>query len=224
MLTSHATQIGHASLLIIDFIVLVGALYLLSKSITSNESRDRMIFLALGSFSILGRWVMEPLPNIQPVTMMVLLGGIILGARRGIALALIITLVSNVLLGHGLWTIFQAAGWSMVAISGALLADKFTEVSGKIRLGPVLFAGIIAGFVFDWVVSLSVLPTFSDGGEFFDYLLMGLPYDMMHAFGNFTIGLWLIPVVNHLLFSSRLETSIEDTSLIENSNESPTFN
>ena len=207
MLASHATQIGHASLLIIDFIVLVSALYFLAKSQASPASQNRMVFLAIASFAIIGRWVMEPLPNIQPVTILVLVGGIILGARRGIALALIITLVSNILLGSGLWTVFQAIGWSLVAVVGATFADKFTEAEGKINLLPVLIVGFASGIVFNWIVSFSVLPNLADGGAFIDYLIIGLPYDLMHAFGNFTMALWLVPIIHHLLYSNSLNTS-----------------
>ena len=54
------------------------------------------------------RVVMQPLPNVQPVTVAALLVGAHLGARRGVAFAILVTLLSNLLISHGWWTFFQA--------------------------------------------------------------------------------------------------------------------
>ena len=67
------------------------------------------LLLLLAVFGVFGRILLDPIPNVQPVTVLVLFAGAYFGAPRAIALAATIALASNViLLGHGPWTLFQA--------------------------------------------------------------------------------------------------------------------
>ena len=89
-----------------------------------DQSQWGMLLL-LAVFGVSGRILLAPIPNVQPVTVLVLLAGAYFGAPRSIALAATIALASNVLLlGHGPWTLFQAIGWGGVGLLGALLANR----------------------------------------------------------------------------------------------------
>ncbi len=70
------------------------------------------------------RVLLQPLPNVQPVTVAALLVGAQLGARRGVAFAVLVTLLSNLLIGDGWWTLFQAIGWGAVAVIGSQLNPR----------------------------------------------------------------------------------------------------
>ena len=72
--------------------------------------RGIAISAAFISALVVSRVMLEPLPNIQPVTVALLLIGATLGARRGIGIAILVTILSNAFLGTGIWTLFQAAG------------------------------------------------------------------------------------------------------------------
>ena len=199
MLATHATAIGHASILFVDVIILVIALRLMSRGIRETILRERMLFAVLACTAILGRWAFAAIPNVQPVTILMIMAGSLLGWRKGVGMALLVTIVSNVQLGTGLWTIFQALGWALVAVIGAVFSDKFISDDGHFKIKPILLAGIVTAFAFDWIVSLSLLPTIADLGAFTTYLVAGLPYDILHAFGNITFALWLVPSLNLLL-------------------------
>lgn len=225
MLATHATSLGHASLLLIDLLLLAVALRLLVRGTGGIVAKERSLFVALTCAAILGRWVFAPIPNVQPVTILVLMGGALLGWRRAVSMALIITLLTNIVLGTGLWTVFQAIGWAVVAVIGARFAGTLLDDDGRFRIRSMVVAGFISAFVFDWVVSLSVLPTIASVGDFTSYLVAGLPYDFLHAFGNLTFALWLVPSLNFLLnksgwmqYSSQpvelSSPSIEDSSIV----------
>ena len=91
---------------------------------------------------------MEGAPNIQPVTILMLLAGAHLGSRHGVALAVLVTLVSNIFLGSGWWTIWQASGWAMVAVTGAL-ASNWLITDGRLNMWRVASLGLAWGFLFD---------------------------------------------------------------------------
>ena len=95
-------------------IISVIVLALLRSERKLDDSNPLAMLAILAIFGIAGRVLFEPLPNVQPVTVIVLLAGIYYGAPRALALAGIIALVSNVaVLGHGPWTLFQVVGWPL---------------------------------------------------------------------------------------------------------------
>ena len=212
MLATHATVLGPASLMIIDLLILVVALRVMSKGVVDVVTRERMMFLAFATAAILGRWALASVPNVQPVTILVIMGGALLGWRRGVGLALLVTLVTNLQLGSGTWSVFQALGWALAALAGAKLSSTLRDEDGYFRIRPLLITGVIAAFAFDWIVSLSVLPTLTDAGEFFTYLVTGIPYDILHVFGNITFALWLVPSLNLLLNRSGWELPQQQVS------------
>ena len=101
------SPLGHA----VADVVLVGLAFALLFS-APRPTPMRFAGLATLVVSVVAlRVVMQPLPNIQPVTVAALLVGTQLGARRGVAFAVLVAVLSNMLIGDGWWTMFQAAGW-----------------------------------------------------------------------------------------------------------------
>ena len=154
--------------------------------VEKNYSNGRK-FVILGFLAIIGiagRILMSPIPNVQPVTVIVLLAGIRMGAKESISLASIIALSSNLILGNGIWTIYQAAAWALIGCLGALFSNRLESTMKLILMAA------ISGFLFDWFVSLSILHSVG-----FDmlipYLIVGIPYDLLHAVGNITFMIWL---------------------------------
>ena len=76
-------------------ILSVIVLALLRSERKLDDSNPLAMLAILAVFGIGGRVLLEPLPNIQPVTVIVLLAGIYYGAPRALALAGIIALVST---------------------------------------------------------------------------------------------------------------------------------
>ena len=154
-----------------------------------DQSQWAMLFL-LAVFGVSGRILLDPIPNVQPVTVLVLLAGAYFGAPRAIALAAIIALASNaMLLGHGPWTLFQAIGWGGVALVGAISANRIV-VEGNVRIGLLAVIAAICGLAFNWFVSLSIL---LDVGPsmLIPYLLNGLAFDLYHVAGNVLFVAWM---------------------------------
>ena len=181
----HGPVLGPVTGLVIDVILLSLAFWMLASPDMKKASNVLTFVTLITSVSLL-RVVMAPLPNIQPVTVAALIIGAQLGARRGVAFAVLVTMISNFIIGDGIWTLYQAIGWSVVAIIGS--SSKII-IDGQLQLNKTFGYAIICAFLFDIIVSLSVLGTVSLSG-FMMYLINGIPYDILHAVGNVTIAAW----------------------------------
>ena len=181
----HGPVLGPVTGLVIDVILLSLAFWMLASPDMKKASNVLTFVTLITSVSLL-RVVMAPLPNIQPVTVAALIIGAQLGARRGVAFAVLVTMISNFIIGDGIWTLYQAIGWSVVAIIGS--SSKII-IDGQLQLNRTFGYAVICAFLFDIIVSLSVLGTVSLSG-FMMYLLNVIPYDILHAVGNVTIAAW----------------------------------
>lgn len=206
MLDAHAIDLSPFESLVLNLSLLAVVAWSMWKAEKSLDSGNDLIILALITiFAITGRILLEPLPNVQPVTVVVLLVGIHYGATRSIGVATIIAISSNLVMGHGLWTFYQALGWSLVGVTGALLSQGL-RADDKISIPRVAGVSFVAAFAFDWVVSLSVLHTLPLE-TLPVYILAGLPFDLVHGVGNVAFAAWLAEPISDIL--SRHSTSRE---------------
>jgi len=206
MLDAHAIVLTPFETLVLNLSLLGVVAWSMWKAEKSLDSGNDLIILVLVTiFAITGRILLEPLPNVQPVTVVVLLVGIHYGATRSIGVATIIAISSNLVMGHGLWTFYQALGWSLVGVTGALLSQSL-RVGDKISVPRVASISFIAAFVFDWVVSVSVLHTLPLE-NLPVYILAGLPFDLVHGVGNVAIVAWIAEPISDIM--SRHSTSRE---------------
>jgi energy-coupling factor transport system substrate-specific component len=171
------------------------ALWKTEKNLSSQS--DMIVLSLLGIFAVAGRILLEPLPNIQPVTVIILMSGIYFGVGRSIILASTVALISNLFIGHGLWTLYQAIGWSLVGIIGALLSNKLHMKNSTSNV-PLMTVAVFCAFIFDWVVSLSVLHTLGPDLLFL-YILSGIPFDILHAVGNMFFVAWFASPLGEIM-------------------------
>jgi energy-coupling factor transport system substrate-specific component len=157
----------------------------------TNSKPSKMqsfFFLSFVFIIVAGRVILQPLPNVQPVTMAVFLMGAHQGARRGMSFAILVTLLSNLFIGDGWWTLFQAIGWSVVAVLGA---SATARSSAKIELNVLLPMLVASSILFDLITSLSLIDSSTTLTSFISILYSGLLYDMFHILGNLCFAVWL---------------------------------
>jgi energy-coupling factor transport system substrate-specific component len=142
----------------------------------------------LAALAVVGRFIFSFLPNVQPVTSIIIICGIVLGPIAAIFLTLLTTFLSNMLLGMGIWTIWQVVSWSIIGlISGLLGKAKF-----KMSMPILIIYAIFCGYFYGLIISLT---TYQITGKFLPYYLMGLPFDTYHAIGNAVFMLLLYPII-----------------------------
>ena len=177
--------------------IIVVSLMRSERSLRDQSQWTMLVLLVV--FGVSGRILMEPLPNVQPVTVLVIMAGAYYGAPRAFALAATIALASNILFfGHGPWTIFQAVGWGVLGVIGASLANRLI-VDGELRVNLLAVVAAASGFAFNWIVSLSILLN-ADPSMLVAYLLNGIVFDLYHAAGNVAFVAWMaIPLGDMML-------------------------
>ncbi|DAC23857.1 MAG TPA: hypothetical protein HA345_02960 [Candidatus Thalassarchaeaceae archaeon] len=198
-LSAPSETVLHSEVLLVGLALMV----LLNAGPASRNMRGIVISAALISVLVVSRVLLEPLPNIQPVTVALLLIGATLGVRRGIGIAILVTLLSNAFLGTGIWTFFQAMGWSFVAWTGAMASNHLTNGEGELDMRNLVYFSIGAAIVFDLIVSMAALVADPSPSVFVTYLIVGIPYDLLHVAGNVAFAAWLGPVLHRILIRSR---------------------
>ena len=177
---------------------------LLSVDRRIRLGREAALIALLAAVASATRVLFAALPNIQPVTLLILVIGLQLGARRATAVAMLTALISNMALGHGPWTFYQALAWACVGSSAAVLRPLLVNWDGtKVRIGMMAVLAFIWGFLFDWIVSLSALALYQSFEAFLTFIIAGLIFDALHAVGNVLFTIWLAPSLHHLLWLHR---------------------
>lgn len=154
---------------------------------------NKLTLLAiLSALAVGGRYAFQFLPNVQPVTAIIIVCGILLGPLSAIIVGLLTTFLSNILLGMGIWTIWQMISWCMIGLLSGLIGKYVT----KTPLWFIVTFGIFSGYLYGFVISLT---TYQVTGHFIPYYLTGLPFDTAHAIGNGVFLLLLYPIIKRLL-------------------------
>lgn len=152
----------------------------------------KLTLLAIfAAVAVVGRGLFVFIPNVQPVTAMVIITGVLLGPIAGIIIAILSTFLSNMLLGMGIWAIWQIVSWGLIGVIAGIIGKVFT----KVPLVLLLLFGVFAGYLYGFVISLT---TYQVTGKFWPYYIAGLPFDTNHAIGNFVFILLLYPTIVYL--------------------------
>ncbi len=138
----------------------------------------------LSAVCIVSRIALQFLPNIKPVTTVIILLAVYMGIAASVEAAVVITLVSDMLLGLGTWTPFQILAWTVIAVLSGVLAGSLRKLPLVLLSLYAAFCGFLFGFVVSWERLL-----FVNFQGFIVYYLAGLSFDLLHAAGNFAFCL-----------------------------------
>ncbi|WP_424321488.1 ECF transporter S component [Lacticaseibacillus chiayiensis] len=129
------------------------------------------------------RIVKVPIPNVQPVTDILMVVTLLLGMRWGLSLTVSTLVVSNLVLGFGLWTLPQIAAY-MVCLLVLQMVVLVLPMVRRVLWLQMGLAGLL-GYLYGFVVSLGMAIIGSlNGLGFWSYYISGLLFDTYHALGN----------------------------------------
>lgn len=142
-----------------------------------------------------GRIMFQFLPNVQPVTVIVLLITLSFGVKDGLIVGVLSIIVSNLTLGMGIWTIAQVASYAVLV----LLTGLFIPFQKKDWFDSVFVVYVgLSGYLYGLIISVIQAPFFGIH-KLWPYYLAGIPFDSLHAIGNVGFYLILTPVLLPLI-------------------------
>lgn len=148
------------------------------------------LFGIFGGLAFAAKFALAFLPNIEPVSLMVMLFAVTFG-WMGIFPTYVYVALEILVFGFGTWNIPYLYIWTVLFVA-ALALRKMTNPVGWALLSGVF--GLLFG-----VLSLPshwVMSGFAGG---LAWVISGIPYDVAHCVGNFVIALILFKPLRTLL-------------------------
>ncbi|MBE6764296.1 MAG: ECF transporter S component [Ruminococcaceae bacterium] len=161
--------------------------------------RDRIRRIAIDGMlcavAVVGRIALGALPNIQPVTAIIILMAIYIGIWDSVVSSVVVVIVTNAYLGFGIWTVYQIIAWAAIGVVSGLLFRKHHH--------PLVMLGwaALCGFLYGAVISIFSWNAISTGAAagYVAYWLSGLLFDGYHAAGNAVFIWFLQPLFEKLV-------------------------
>lgn len=146
--------------------------------------RDIAILGIYGALMCALQALLSPLPNIEPVSLMILVLASVYG-RRAIWSIAVFILLEGLLYGFGLWWFFYLYAWPLLL----LLALLLRRVLGRSAWGHALLSGAF-GLAFGFLYALLFLAAGGIAG-FVATWTAGLLFDLVHCAANIALCLAL---------------------------------
>ena len=149
-----------------------------------------VLFGMLGALTFALQVAMAALPNIEPVSLLVMLFAVVFGWKS--LYAVYVFVVMEVLFhGLGLWNINYLYVWTILAVAAILLRKMES---------PLGWATLAAAYGMCFGALCGIVDIFIGGPSYaVTKWISGIPFDLLHSGGNFAIALVLWKPLRQLL-------------------------
>ena len=152
--------------------------------------REITLFAVLGDMTFAAKFAMAFLPNIEPVSLFVLLFGVVFG-WKGLYPVYVYVVMEVLWFGIGTWNFNYLYIWAILLVAAVLLR--------RMR-HPLAWALVSGGYGLMFGALCAPVDVFIGG---FSYAITkwasGIPFDLAHCAGNFVIALLLFVPLRKLL-------------------------
>ncbi|MCI9424277.1 MAG: hypothetical protein HFF30_01810 [Flavonifractor sp.] len=153
-------------------------------------ARDLVLYGLLGAVLLVSKLALAFLPNIEPVSLLVMVYASVLG-WRALCPVYVYVLLEYLIWGFGLWSACYLYVWALLALLAILLRRMES---------PVGWA--VLGGTFGLCFGALCAPTYwiSGGWQFaLSWWFQGIPFDLLHCGGNFVMALVLFHPLRRVL-------------------------
>lgn len=152
--------------------------------------REVVLFGILGALTFGLKFVMAPLPNIEPVSLLVMLFGAVFGWKALYPVYLYVAM-EILFYGFSLWNVYYLYIWAILLVMAILM--RKTEK-------PLPWALVSAVFGLMFGALCAVTDVFIGGfGYAIAKWVSGIPFDLLHCGGNFVMALVLFCPLRRVL-------------------------
>jgi len=154
------------------------------------RTKELVLFGILGCMTFGAKVVMMGLPNIEPVSLMVMLFAVTFG-RKAIYPIYTYVFLEFALYGINIWSINYLYIWLILAVAAWGLRELSSPLGWAVLSGMF---GLLFGALCAPVYLLSGGPIFA-----LNWWISGIPYDLLHCAGNFVSALVLFVPMRKLM-------------------------
>lgn len=149
-----------------------------------------VLFGVLGALTFALQVVMGPLPNIEPVSLLIMLFAVTFG-WKGLYPVYIFVVMEILFYGFSVWNVYYLYVWTILTVAAILMRKQQSPLVWALLSGVFgLVFGALCGIVDIFI-----------GG--FGYAaakwVSGIPFDLLHCGGNFVIALVMFDPLRKLL-------------------------
>ena len=149
-----------------------------------------VLFAVLGALTFAAKYVMSFLPNIEPVSLMVMLFAVVFG-KKWVYPVYLYVLMEILFYGISLWNINYLYVWAVLAVCAYALRDMESSLGWALLSGSFgLLFGALCGIVDVFVGGFSYAAA---------KWVSGIPFDIAHCTGNFIMALLLFQPLRGLM-------------------------
>lgn len=167
----------------------------MNKSAKYFTARRIALLAMMTALTAVGRlaFSLPIFPNIQPMTALIILITLNIGWVDGLVVASLSMLLTNMILGMGPWTVMQIIAFGVIILMTGSL--KIGYRFGSLR-NRFIFStwSLLAGFIYGLIVTFLSFHLYGMS-NFIVYYINGLPFDVLHAVGNFAFFFILEPII-----------------------------
>ncbi len=148
------------------------------------------LFGVLGALTFALQVVMGPLPNIEPVSLLVMLFAVVFGWKCLYPVYIFVAM-EILFYGLGLWNVYYLYVWLILAVAAVAMRKMEDPLGWAILSGAFgLVFGALCGIVDIFIGGFGYAIT---------KWISGISFDLVHCAGNFVIALLLFKPLNKLM-------------------------
>lgn len=167
-------------------------------------TREICLYGLLGALTFALKFIMAPLPNIEPVSLLLIVYTISFGMKAIYPLAIYVILEIT-LYGFGIWSIGYLYIWFVLIVATASIhaINKSTNTLLWSIVSCIYGLSVGALYIPLYVISGGTTLAFS-------WWISGIPYDITHGVSNFILCMVLLQPLTKLLFILKKQYKIND--------------
>lgn len=165
------------------------------------QARELLLIAVISAIAVVGRMAFFMVPQFKPVTAIVIIAGIGLGAEAGFLTGAVSGFVSNFFFGQGPWTPWQMFAYGVIGFLAGLLFSRMarkplrTKKAERMYLLCLCTYGAFAtfflyGFIMDLSSAINVTGGFS-WQVLAAKVISGIPFNLIHALSTVVFLLFL---------------------------------
>lgn len=163
------------------------------------QARELLLIAVMSGIAVAGRMAFFMIPQFKPVTAVVIIAGIGLGAEAGFLTGAVSGFVSNFFFGQGPWTPWQMFAFGIIGFLAGILFHRnrwLKKLDERIQLGlQCMYGGLATLVIYGLIMDLSGVLTMTANGISWEAMLAkvisGLPFNAIHGLSTVIFLLFL---------------------------------